>query len=244
MKVVATSNMDAVTKSLANVAKQSNFATMQALNDSAYAVRADIQAALRSGFDGVTPYMVKSIWARTATKQQMRASVWPRYMGGKGFDPEGILMPHVFGGDRKAKASERALQRIGVLPAGMSTVPGKGMPLDGYGNPARGAIVKMMSYLRAFGGQGYSANITDKRKSGLASKGQRYIISAGTGRTAHLAAGVWYVDGARIVPMLLFVKAAKYSKRLDYVGIADSAVQRTFAVAYKNRMANALRTSK
>lgn len=244
MKVNVTSNLDAALKSLSNVAKQSNFATMQALNDAAYAVRADVQGAMRSTFQGVTPYMVRSIWVRTATKQQLRASVWPRYMGGKGFDPEHILMPHVFGGDRKVKASERALQRIGVLPSGMSAVPGKGMPLDGYGNPQRGAMVKLLSYLRAFGQQGYSANITDKRKVGMANKGQRYIVSTGTGRTAHLAPGVWFVDGARIIPMLMFVKTAKYSKRLDYVGIADRAVQRTFATAYQKRMANAMRTSK
>ena len=244
MKITVGSNIDAIQRHLESVAKQSKFATMQALNDAAYAVRADVQAAMRSSFQGVTPYMVKSIWVRQATKLQLRAAVWPRDLGGKGYDPEHVLMPHVFAGDRKVKASERALVRIGALPAGMSVVPGKGCPLDGYGNPQRGALVKILSYLRAFGEQGYSANITDKRKSGMAKKGQRYIVSRGTGRTAHLAPGVWFVDGLRIVPMLMFVKKVSYSKRLDYFGVADAAVRRTFEPAYARRMSAAMRTAR
>jgi hypothetical protein len=244
MKVDISSNMDAVMKSLSNVAKQSTFATMQALNDTAYAVRADLQAGMRSNFDAVTPYMLRSIWARMATKQKLVASVWPRYMGGKGYDPEHILMPHVYGGNRKVKASERALQKIGVLPVGWSIVPGKACPLDGYGNPDRGAIVKMLSYMKAFGEQGYKANITDKKKESMKKAGARYMVSYGLGKTKHLAPGIWFVDGLKIAPMFMFVKKAKYRKHFDYLGIADAAVSRTFAPAFNRRMANAMRTAK
>lgn len=242
MNITASSNIDIVFKHLQNVAKQSNYATMQAINDSAYAVRGDLQRGMQSSFQGVTPYMVRSIWVRSATKQSLTASVWPKHNGGSGYDPQKILASQVFGGDRKIKGYERALQRLGILPSGMSAVPSKACPLDGYGNPQRGALLKIISYFRAKGG---AAAVTDtKRARGIASKGQRYIISKGMGKTHHLAMGVWLIDGSRVAPMLMFVKKVKNKKRFDYMAVSDAAVERTFASAYERRMASAMNTSK
>ena len=124
----------------------------------------------------------------------------------------------------------------------MSAVPGRACALDGNGNPQRSELLKIISYFRSVGG--VAAQLDSKRMKGMARKGLRYIMSNGMGKTHHLAPGVWLVDKYRVAPVLMFVKIAKHSQRLDYMGIANKAVQRTFAPAYQKRMANALRTSK
>lgn len=242
MKVTAPSNMDAVLKSLSNVAKQSNFATMQALNDSAYAVRADLQAGMRASFEGVTPYMVKSIWVQKAEKHSLRATVWPRHNGGSGYDPAGVLAPQVFGGDRKVKAYERALQRMGLMPSGMSAVPGRGIEKDAYGSPTRTALKRILKYFESQ--PRIAGERLMKKNRSPANYYRRYFVSTGAGKTHHMHPGIWLADGYRLSPMLMFVKMARYSERFKYMDIADASVKRTFATAHQKRMANALRTSK
>jgi hypothetical protein len=209
-------------------------AIAKALTDSAFEGRRVVQQDMDKSFNGVTPYIRKSVFVTPATPNNLTAIIEPRYMGGKGVDPQNILRASIFGGERKLKRSEVAFLRAGILPAGYAIVPGDACPLDQYGNVRGGFVVQLISYLKAFGEQGYKANMSDKRKAKLANRGRtaggysrvngvEYFVSYGKLRGgrggSHLHPGIWSrtgTHGSDIKPILMFVKTPKYGKRLDF----------------------------
>lgn len=210
-------------------------ATAKALSDAAFEGRKAILADMEAKFDRPTPYIRRSIQVQRATADKLTASVEPTYMGGKGVDPQNVLRHHVFGGQRTVKASERAFQRVGILQPGYSIVPGSACKLDAYGNIPRGFMNQLISYFGAFGEQGYSANMSAKRKDKLANRsrtasgyktlnGVAYFVAWGklrSGRSSHLPYGIWSktgIHGVDVKPVLIFVRTPAYTRRLDFEG--------------------------
>ena len=209
-------------------------ALANALNDAAYEARKTIQMEMDSSFDRVTPYIRKSVFVTLASADKLTATIEPRYLGGKGVDPQQVLEASIFGGSRKVKRSETAFRKAGILPAGFSIVPGQACPLDQYGNVKGAFIVQLITYFQAAGEQGYKANMTDKRKAKLANAGRSagyksingvvYFVAYGRlrgGRTSHLAPGIWAksgTHGSNVQPILMFVRQPNYIKRLDFFG--------------------------
>jgi hypothetical protein len=96
----------------------------------------------------------------------MAASVEVKNFG-SGIVPERYLAAEIEGGQRREKASERALERMGILKPGMDVVPGADAPLDAYGNIPGSVMVRILSRLKAFSGQGYRINATAKSTAAL-----------------------------------------------------------------------------
>lgn len=232
-------------------------ATAQALNDTAFAIRAAEQQELASAFDRVTPYVQRSVLVQQATADDLEARVAADDLGGKGGSVDRILTPHIVGGGRPDKASERALQRAGILPRGYQVVPGAGAPLDPYGNVQRGLVVKIMSWFAAFGQQGYSANMTDatrrrRMKMGRSEggyrtiRGEAYFVAYGSlrdGRGSHLAPGIYRksgTHGADVKPILMFVRRATYAARLDWYGTAQRVAAEAFPRRFRYRYRSAI----
>jgi hypothetical protein len=165
------------------------------------------------------------------------------------------MLPQVEGGRRSVKGFEKALQRIGVLPHGMFIAPGEACPLDAYGNIPPSLIIQIMSYFRAFGEQGYKANITDKRKEKL-KKGSKktgfgfeYIVSYGPGTASgrqHLPAGIYkkvrFSSGTALKPIMMFVKAPSYRARFPFFDIARRIVDQKIKPNFDEAMREALLT--
>lgn len=209
-------------------------AAANALNDSAYEARKVVQQEMDRSFDRVTPYIRKSVFVTPASADNLTATVEPRYMGGKGVDPQNILRASIFGGQRKLKKSERAFLAAGIMPRGYVAVPGDACPLDNYGNIKGSFIVQLISYFKAFGEQGYRANMTDKRKAKLAGAGRTkdgyktingvvYFVARGKLRSGpggtHLSPGIWSktgIHGSNVKPIIMFVRQPTYRKRLDF----------------------------
>ena len=232
------------------------------INDVAFDVRADLQQELRSQFDKVTPYILNSIWVDRATDARPEATVYPRYKGGKGVDPSKVLAAEVRGGARRSKRFEVALQRAGLLGLGMAAVPASGIDaskMDAYGNVKGSFIVQLLSYLKAFGEQGYSANMGDKRKALLAKKGKtdrgfatingvQYFVSHGrgtrNGREQHLAAGIWSrsgIHGSNVKPVFIFTnRMPSYTKLLDLKRIGETSVRNNYERRFASRLTNFL----
>ena len=216
-------------------------AIAKALTDAAFEARKTIQANMDTSFDGVTPYIKRSIQVDKATPDKMVATVEPKYMGGKGVDPQNILWASIYGGRRKHKASENAFRLAGILPRGYSIVPGGACPVDRYGNIRGSFMIQLITYFQAAGEQGYKANMTIKRKAKLAKEGRTangyktingviYFISQGelpggkgvhdqANRTIHLHPGIWSktgIHGSDVKPIIMFVKEPTYKTRLDF----------------------------
>lgn len=245
-----TQGFEQLTRQLAALGGQGlREATAAALNDAAFKVRTAYQAEMRRVFDRPTPYIVSSVRVRKADVSRLVAEVEPTYQGGKGIEPAKVLQAHIDSGRRRNKRSEVALQRVGILPPGYQTViprdPWPGSE-DGRGNLKGSFIVQLLSYFSAFGEQGYRANMTDKRRAKLADirtseagfrkiYGVQYFVAYGSlrsGKTQHLAPGIWAKTGTHGVdvrPVLLFVRAGNYIKRLDMQHIAQlGELQQTF----------------
>ncbi len=230
-------------------------AAAKALTDAAFEARKVVQQEMDRSFDRVTPYIRRSITVKPATPDSLVAIVEPRYQGGKGVDPANVLRATIYGGPRKQKASERAFQRAGILPAGYSIVPGEAVPLDRFGNIKGSFIVQLIAYFGAFGEQGYRANTTAKRKAKIANVGRsaggyktiggvEYFIATGklrSGRSSHLHAGIWSrtgIHGSTVKPIMMFVRTPNYSKRLDFYGRPVKAALDKFNPRFRYHMRN------
>ncbi|WP_439685091.1 hypothetical protein [Cupriavidus oxalaticus] len=215
--------------------RQFPFAVAKGLTQTALDAKQRLVAEMGRRFERPTPYTLNAIYIRSATKQTLEARVWVKSDAGKGTPAEKYLLPEVYGGERRLKRYERALQSARILPDGMVTVPGRAAQLDAYGNINRGQIVQLLSYFRAFGEQGYRANMTDKRRANLAkgrpAKGLRgfsyFALSQPEGK---LPAGVYrknaystaerasigHLQRGAAKPVLLFVDSPQYRQTFPF----------------------------
>lgn len=238
--------------------KQMPFALAKALTKTAQDVQSAEVKVMQSSLDRPTPYTLRSLYVKPATKQDLSSMVYfkDKSSAGKGNPAANYIMPQVQGGKRNLKRFESALRRIGVLPKGMYVAPGSACPLDAYGNIPASFIVQILSYMRAFGEQGYKANITDKRKAALAKGSKRkqgfeYFVSYGKGTWSgrqHLPPGIWkrigFAQGSAIKPIMMFVKDPSYSKRFPFYETAQKVIDQKLMDNFYKAFDEAIRTAK
>lgn len=256
-----------VQRVLSNLAeKQIPYATMLALNETAFATREAIQREIKSVFDRPTPWLVNQVTVRKATKQDLIAIVGTlegiknQYGENAGFSRtssgvyERILAPHIVGGKREQKRSEQRLQRAGILPAGWIMVPGSGMPLDAYGNPKTSELLMVLSWLNAmnWSSQGASQNRAEKvrkRKNKAEKRGDEYFAIGRTSEkslgSSYLRPGVYKRTGkGKLKAMLFFVSRYSYQTRLDWLGVARSTAESTLPVVMERAISKAIATAR
>lgn len=233
--------IDGVKAMLNNLAqKQIPYATALALTRTAQDIKQAEYAEMQKVFDRPTPYTLQSLYLKPATKQSLEAMVYFKEFAGKGTPAKKYLHPEIQGGERNLKRFESALKRVGVLPDGMYITPGSACPLDAYGNIPGSFIVQILSYFRAFGEQGYRANITEKKKQKIKSgtkrsKGFEYFISYGKGTWGgrqHLTAGIYkrtgFSWGSNIKPIFMFVRKPAYKPRFRFYELAKEITNKKF----------------
>jgi hypothetical protein len=260
MKIGITSNFADVAKQINEIGKQAKFAAAVALTKTAQDMRSALQVEMTRAFDRPVPYTINSLFVKGANKNNLEALVWVKDNAfSNGTPADRYLGPQIFGGERLQKKMERMLQRVGALPAGWHTVPGEGAEIDSYGNMSRGQIIKVLSWLQAFGEQGYKKNATkatkDKIKRGSKSKlGMEYFVSKGRGsamrggKVQHLPAGVWsktsFGSGKAIKPILIFVKATRYQPRFKFFEVGTQVAEKNFPGRFDEELERALRTAR
>lgn len=232
---------------------QMPYATAVALTRTAKAAKDEVERQLPSLIDRPTAYTLHGFRLYPATKKNLVAVVDFRVAMGRGTSARDYLAPLVYGGERKLKAFERSLQGTGLMPSGYAAIPGSAAKMDDYGNMSRGQIVQILSYFKAFGEQGYSANMTDKRRQKLSkdnkrtgARGVTYFIGRPGGN--RLPLGVWQktnfgAAGTSIKPVIIFVAKVAYKQRLDVPGIASRVVRERFNAELSKSMAEAMRTA-
>ncbi len=226
------------------------------LTSAAFDVNAEIKTAMHQRFKGgATPYALRAFRVIKSTPETLESRVELRQDSpGKGNEYNKAL-GHLFsGGTRAWKKMEGAFLKTGYLPPGYAMVPGAAAPLDAFGNIPASFIRQLLSYLGAAEiNLGYRANMTDKRKSKLASVGKTesgyktingvvYFISRGKGnwfgaiswkygRTQNLPMGIWKksgIHGVKVQPVFLFVKQGAYSKVIDLEQILSTYQETKF----------------
>lgn len=249
MKIDVRSNAVEISRRFQDMArKQVNYATARALSRTAVVVKAAEVREMKDVFDRPTPYTLNSVYVKSATKQNLSARVWLKDDTSKGTPANKFLGPQIAGGLRGLKRFEKALRSKGYLPDGMIAVPASGAKLDAYGNMDRGQIVQMLSYLNAFGEEGYRANMNEKkRKAFRKRKSAAYFV--GRPRGGKLPLGVWQRISAANVnvlkPILLFVDAPRYeSERFDFFYVAEITVKKTFKPELKASLEQAWATAR
>ncbi|MCX7178961.1 MAG: hypothetical protein NTX56_09380 [Proteobacteria bacterium] len=167
------------------------------------------------------------------------------------------VIGHLFvGAQREWKGFEKALMRVGVLPANMAAIPGDGAPLDQYGNIPRGFMIQLLAYFSAFRESGSLQNMTDKTRGRFERRLSKKAAGAlqffavkdnKSGRGLH--PGIWqrvnYSHGTSAVkPIIIFGKGRPtYRKFIDIAAIGDAAYRDTFDAEYDAAFAEALRTA-
>lgn len=236
-----------VQRMLSNASKQVSFAASVAINSTAKQIEAEQRKAMGSTFDRPKPATVKATYVERSTKQNLNAVVGIKDMS-RGVPAAEYLHPNVQGGSRAYKRSEYMLNRAGILPNGMYTVPGKGAKLDAYGNMSRGQINQILSYFRTFGNSSLNTarmNMTAKRRTGMAKRRTDYFVVPVADRKTKLYPGIWQRMGDdAITPVLMFVSKPTYRAIYNFGEIAEKVVRRTFQAEFDKALVMALRTAK
>lgn len=242
---------------IAGMGKQVRFATERALNAAAYQAAQATSKEMARVFDKPTSWVLRSVRytkSNRKTQTEMSATVDFDFWGNKqGVTVAHVLRAEIYGGQRKLKRHEIALQRIGILPPGHFIVPGDAAQMDAYGNMNPGQINQIMSWFQAFGEQGYRANMRDGGKRlarGNKKTGQRgfayFVLHKPHGK---LLPGVYQrFDfsglGSSVKPVMIFVRFAKYRQRLDFYGLAERTARAEFNAKFPGFMEEAVRTAK
>lgn len=244
--------LDATIASLRGLAdKKINVATVAALNDAARAGYDATRKEMASVFNRPTPWVLGGARYVKARKDKPEAKIDFDKWGNKaGVTVERVLAAEIAGGGRRHKRHEVALQRVGILPTGMGIVPGAAAKLDQFGNMSSAQIVQVISWFKAFGEQGYSANATDKTKTKRERDNKRtgargFSYFALAQKRGRLLPGVYQrfttAFGSSVKPVMIFVRMPSYRKRLDFYGVADRAARAQFAVSFPRYLDQMLR---
>lgn len=245
LKINASFNFDELRRRFGEIKERSlPYAVMNALNDTAEIAKSDVKVAMPKVFDRPVPWTVGGVYINKASVKRAKPFAEVGLAGDNetrtfAKTPAGkYLQPEIEGGPRRLLASERALQRVGVMPSGTFWMPGKAARIDAYGNQSVGQIIQMMSFIKAFTEQGYSANITDKKK-GKMWKGNRkqpvaYFIGRPGGGKLPLGIYERKLIGQGITaihPIAIFTKAPNYKPRFAFRSIVRDAFNRYFPLA-------------
>lgn len=248
-------NLDRVGKWMAEIApKQVEFAMMTTMNKAAYETSKVLATEMARVFDRPTSWVLKSIRYTKATRSNLVAKIDLDNWGNKaGVSVSQVLAAEINGGQRRLKRAEIALQRNGILPSGMACVPGAAAKIDRHGNMASSQIVQILAWFKAFGEQGYSANMKDAGRKRLANGSRKkgrygFAYFALQKRHGKLLPGIYQrfktAFGSSVKPVMIFVKLPSYRVRYDFHGLghktANAIIERDLPAA----VANAIRTAR
>ncbi|OGT03331.1 MAG: hypothetical protein A2143_08070 [Gallionellales bacterium RBG_16_57_15] len=250
--------IEELTRDLSALEKeQIPFATMQAMNRTAYAVAGLLSKKIERVFDRPTPWVIGAVRYTKATKRKLEATIDLDKWGNKqGVSVAQVLASEIEGGPRRLKRFERALIHAGVMRSNQSAVPGEGAKLDQYGNMSAGQIIQILSWFQTFGEQGYKANMADKTKARLA-KGSRKKGTLGfeyfalQNKAGKLLPGIYQrfffssAGGSAVKPVLIFVgKRPTYKMRFDFYGYAEDRAYDEFRKEFPIALDEAMRTAR
>lgn len=193
-----------------------------ALDDTAEGLRKEQVMEMQVVFDRPRLYTLNALYAVKARgENSIKAGLAWKEFGGS-IPAYKYLYPHVYGGPRRLKRHEKALQGRGILEPGQMTAPGRSYPRDDSGDITGGIYTRMLSELDALE-DGSGGKKQYKKKRAAAS---RFFVY--TPKGASFPVGIAEPNGDGIRVMLRFIEPPNYKKIYDYVGISDAYVLANF----------------
>ena len=245
------SDIKEVTKKLSRIQKkQIPFASALALTRTAEDVRTDLYRTMLKIFDAPVSYTVPknikqpknkgSLYLVPADKRKKRmtSEVFVKNISfGKGTPALNFLNPHIEGGTRKAKASEKALSAKG-LRGGKFLTPSTRSPyghvsLNRSGNVTKGNMNKILSGLHSI--RGMSGNWESRQKS-------TYFAMPKKGGDGF--SGIWERRGKRLKKLFNIVDTPIYKKRFHFYRIGEASAMRHFKRNFQKSLNHALATAR
>jgi hypothetical protein len=266
MKISIENNFPQVASALEKAARQVPFSMAVALNKTTEKAKTNVQKEMESSFHSPTRFFLNSLRVIRATKQKLETRLWFKDGYGGPSDRFPTASAHIDGGNRELKPMEWRLIRASILPAGWRTVPGEGAEIDANGNMNRGQITQMLNVLQTYREDGYNKanDKTIKRlKRGSVKKniyGFQYVINPVFGAAGpNLMIGGAFINNKKILPgiykrvktpfgsslkpILIFVKATRYKKRLKFYETVDKTINQEFGKEFDDAFNLALKTA-
>ena len=230
--------------------KQIAIATAIALTKTAKQVEREEYSEIKRVFYRPTKYTLSGLYVKPATKANLTAKIGIKNDVFKGTPAEQFLKPNIEGGTRRQKRFERAFVAKGIMPQGYYAMPADGAPLDDFGNVPSKFIVQLLSYLGAFGQQGYSANMTDLGRAKLEKAQAKKIGGAGVSyfvinTKSKLHMGIYkrvrFASGTAIQPVFIFVNNANYKRIYNFIAKAEQVTKQFFPLYLKESVQQSLK---
>jgi hypothetical protein len=164
---VDTGDLNKVAKQLARMKGELPKQLARSMTYAAYDAQKELRQQTPRFVDRPTPGTSRATFVEPANADNLAVRVGFRDQATKGTAPARYLQPMVGGGTRPPKRSERQLQSKGLLRSGEFITPTDVHPLrlNKYGNIPGPRMVQVLSQLRGFGEQGYSANRSSGTRS-------------------------------------------------------------------------------
>lgn len=243
------------------------FATALALTRTAKAAEAAGYDEFRRVFDRPTPYTMKALRTKPATKRDLTAMVYMKDRaigGGQYLSSAEILGHHFSGAVRARKRIEYVLQQNGFISAREYVVPGGSAKLDKYGNMSRGQIIQILSQIGVKNlGSDSSPTGSKRSKRNVAKAGTIFwsqgpngrrtpVVDKATGiaygytggNSSRLPKGAWIRRGRTVQPILLVVDRVNYRQRIDLARVVLKTVDEQFSKQFDAALTNALATAR
>lgn len=248
MQLSIAHNIDSIVRHFGVIRQdQIPFAAARALTESVKQARDRLVAELPSIYQNPTPYTLNAFYLVPATKRKLSASIGIKDFASKGTPAERYLRPTIEGGSRNLKRAERALQAMGLMPAGRFAVPAAGADIDQYGNMRVGQIVAMLAALKALPGAPYTVNLAYKPRARRGKRRAEQYFAVIRPRGG-LQPGVYQRltgrNHGRVVPVLIYVGAPQYQQRFDFYGLGSKYALEAFDEAFRKAYAQAVSTAR
>lgn len=213
-------NADSVIAALEEKGRRLSDLVRFAINDTVDDMVVSQRVEMRKVFDNPRPYTLNALHPKYAGKRGnvLEAGIAFREFGVKGTPAYKYLTPHIKGGHRRMKRSEKALQALGILGEKYQTVQGDEFGRDQYGDIPGGQYTRMLAELGASGiGLQGAKSMRNPRTKG---DKRFFVMRRQDGRPFAIAEK----RGDQNVIMLVFTGKRTYKQRYDFYGVARRQV--------------------
>lgn len=218
---VDTSDFDRKLRQLAELPDIISKVVRSSLSDTVDDLHTRQSMEMRQVFNNPTPYVMRGLkkrypsgkYGQGVTKAGTYFEFFPRDKS-----PEDIVKPHVFGGKRSVKRSERRLAGLGLMQSGDITTMGRDYPKNGSGDISGARYTQMLHQLGGLSEYARSQMGKARQKN---RKGTSYYYVVSKSGTPVIVER----NGSNTRIILVIAKYGQgYKKKYDYFGVGEKQV--------------------